>query len=129
MAAAPAPLSIHPQPAEGAPTPPVGTRLRKLHTRIGLAHHQAEGMAFSRALLEERATPTQLVALLRSLAPAYALIDAWAPELASRLGVPDGPWEALARHTALAHDLALLSTVPGAAPAAAPSARRMRWEG
>jgi heme oxygenase len=122
MVAAPAPLSIHAQPADAAPTPSLGPRLRKLHTRIGRAHHQAEGMAFSRALLEERATPTQLVALLRSLAPAYALIDARAPELASRLGVPAGPWAALARHTALAHDLAQLSTVPSAAPAAA-----LRW--
>jgi hypothetical protein len=67
VVAAPAPFSIHPQPAEGAPTPSLGPRLRKLHTRIGRAHHQAEGMAFSRALLEERATPTQLVGLLRSL--------------------------------------------------------------
>jgi heme oxygenase len=76
-------------------------------------------MAFSRALLEERATPTQIVALLRSLGPAYALIDGWTPVLAARLGVPDGPWPSLARRAALAHDLALLSPMPGEPPAAA----------
>lgn len=119
MAPAPAPLSVHAQPPGTTSGPALGPRLRKLHGRIGRAHHQAEGMAFSRALLEERATATQLVALLRSLGPAYALIDGWAPVLAARLGVTDGPWSHLARRTALAHDLALLSTVPATPPAAA----------
>jgi heme oxygenase len=76
-------------------------------------------MAFSRALLEERATPPQLVALLRSLGPAYVLIDGWTPVLAARLGVTDGPWDHLSRRTALAHDLAVLSTVSADPPAAA----------
>lgn len=116
-------LSVHAQSADGAPAGVLRPRLRQLHARIGRAHHQAEGMAFSRALLEERATPAQLVALLRALAPAYALIEARAPELSARLGVADGPWEALSRRTALAHDLALLS----AAPASPPSAAAARW--
>jgi heme oxygenase len=50
-----------------------GPRVRRLHSRIGQAHHQAEGMGFSRALLEGQATPLQLqlAALLRALAHAY----------------------------------------------------------
>jgi heme oxygenase len=119
MTAAPSSPSLPAQPPDATAGPVLGPRLRKLHSRIGRAHHQAEGMAFSRALLEERATPTQLVALLRSLGPAYALIDGWAPVLAARLGVPDGPWSQLARRPALAHDLAVLSTVPADPPAAA----------
>lgn len=115
-------LSEHDLPKEAAPRPQLGPRLRKLHSRIGRAHHQAEGMAFSRALLEERVTPLQLAALLRSLAPAYALIEAWAPKLASQLGVSDAPWSALARRAALEHDLALLSSTPE--PPTSPSAQR-----
>ncbi len=112
------PLSVHAFSATSR-APVLGPRLRKLHARIGRAHHQAEGMAFSRALLEERATPAQLVALLRSLAPAYALIDGQVPELAARLGVADGPWDALSRQSALAHDLAVLSSLTATPPAAA----------
>jgi hypothetical protein len=29
----------------------LGPRVRRLHARIGAAHHEAEGMVFSRALL------------------------------------------------------------------------------
>ena len=35
-----------------------GPRVRRLHARIGAAHHQAEGMAFSRALLDGRYAPS-----------------------------------------------------------------------
>lgn len=105
-------LSGHAQPAGASQPQQPGPRLRKLHSRIGRAHHQAEGMAFSRALLEETVSPVQLAALLRSLAPAYDLIEAEAPKLARQLGVSDTPWSALARRAALEHDLALLSATP-----------------
>lgn len=118
-----APLSAHVRSPEKALARALGPRLRKLHARIGRAHHQAEGMAFSRALLEERATPTQLVALLRALAPAYALMEERISELAAGLGVADAPWHALARRTALDQDLALLGT---AAPTP-PSVAAARW--
>ena len=66
-------------------------------------------MAFSRALLNEQACAPQIAGLLQALAPAYALMEERVPALAARLGVVDGPWDALARRTALDHDLALLS--------------------
>jgi heme oxygenase len=115
-------LSDHAQPAGANQPPRLGPRLRKLHSRIGRAHHQAEGMAFSRALLEETVSPVQLAALLRSLAPAYALIETEAPKLARQLGVDDTPWSALARSAALEHDLALLSSTPETP--ASPAAKR-----
>jgi heme oxygenase len=37
-----------------------GPRVRRLHSRIGQAHHQAEGMGFSQTLLEGQASPRQL---------------------------------------------------------------------
>ena len=88
-----------------------GPRIRRLHARIGQAHHQAEGMDFSRDLLEGKATPRQLAALLRALAPAYDLLEDLAPAAASGLGAPDLPWSDLARTAALEHDLALVATV------------------
>ncbi|MFO0058757.1 MAG: biliverdin-producing heme oxygenase [Cyanobacteriota bacterium] len=115
-------LSKHAQHAEANQRPQIGPRLRKLHSRIGRAHHHAEGMAFSRALLEEKVSPIQLAALLRSLAPAYALIEMEAPRLARQLGVNDTPWSALARSAALEHDLALLN-VTSETPAC-PAAKR-----
>ena len=86
-----------------------GPRVRKLHARIGKAHHQAEGMAFSKALLAGKATPLQLAALLRSLAPAYRFLEVEAPALALALGARSMPWLDLARTNALEHDLKKLS--------------------
>jgi heme oxygenase len=114
-------LSDRAPAAQSAQPPALGPRLRQLHARIGRAHHQAEGMTFSRALLEERATPLQLAALLRALAPAYALLEQRTPPIAAALGVADAPWATLARHEALAHDLALLSTLPATPPSNAAS--------
>jgi len=98
-----------------------GPRVRKLHARIGKAHHKAEGMAFSLALLEGQASPRQLAALIRALAPAYALLEQQAAELTSALGAHTIPWSALARTTALQHDLAVLAAVE-ATPASAAAA-------
>ena len=68
-------ISDHAQPGDAQLRKGFGPRVRRLHARIGKAHHQAEGMAFSRALLEGRAQPIQLAALIRALAPAYALLE------------------------------------------------------
>jgi heme oxygenase len=95
--------------------------VRKLHARIGKAHHQAEGMVFSRALLEGQATPLQLAALMRALKPAYALLEQQVPELASALGASASPWASLARSVALDHDLSILAQLP-ATPASATAA-------
>jgi heme oxygenase len=96
-----------------------GPRVRKLHARIGKAHHQAEGMTFSKALLDGRAEPLQLAALIHALTPAYALLEAEAPALAAALGVRSIPWDALARTATLKHDLAVLSSLPMAPVSAA----------
>ncbi len=98
-----------------------GPRVRKLHARIGKAHHQAEGMTFSKALLAGEATPLQLAALLRALVPAYRLIEEQAPAAAAQLGAADLPWSSLARSAALAHDVATLQVLP-ATPASAAAA-------
>ena len=105
-----------------------GPRVRRLHARIGKAHHQAEGMAFSRALLAGEATPLQLAALLRAVAPAYALLEREAPALASALGATAVPWSELARSGALEHDLTQLAALPGspASPTAALWLERLR---
>ena len=99
----------------------LGPRVRRLQSRIGQAHHQAEAMNCCRALLEGQATPRQLAALLRALAPAYALLDELAPAATAGLGATDLPWSDLARTAALEHDLALVATVPATpdSPAAA----------
>ena len=117
----PGSISGHANPADAALRKGFGPRVRKLHARIGKAHHQAEGMVFSRALLEGRATPLQLAALLRALAPAYALLEQRVPELASALGATASPWASLARCAALEHDLATLAALP-ATPASAAAA-------
>jgi heme oxygenase len=117
----PGSISDHANPADAALRKGFGPRVRKLHARIGKAHHQAEGMVFSRALLEGRATPLQLAALLRALAPAYALLEQRVPELASALGATASPWASLARSAALDHDLATLAALP-ATPASAAAA-------
>ena len=98
-----------------------GPRVRRLHARIGKAHHRAEGMAFSRALLEGQASPIQLAALIRVLTPAYALLEQQGPALASALGAGAIPWAALARSAALEHDRAVLAGL-GATPASAAAA-------
>ena len=108
----PGPISEHANPADAALRQGFGPRVRQLHSRIGKAHHQAEGMAFSRSLLEGRATPLQLAALLRALTPAYALLDQQVRELAPALGATASPWAALARSAALEHDLTRLAALP-----------------
>jgi heme oxygenase len=98
-----------------------GPRVRKLHACIGKAHHQAEGMVFSRALLAGEASPLQLAALIRALAPAYGFLEQKVPALADALGATAIPWASLARHSALEHDLARLAALP-ATPASAAAA-------
>jgi heme oxygenase len=98
-----------------------GPRVRKLHARIGKAHHQAEGMSFSKALLAGEATPLQLAALLRALVPAYRFIEEQAPAAAAQLGARELPWQSLARSAALEHDVATLQALP-ATPASAAAA-------
>jgi heme oxygenase len=119
----PASISDHARPADADARRGFGPRVRRLHGRIGAAHHQAEGMAFSRALLEGRATPLQLAALIRALAPAYDFIESCGPELAAALGATDLPWADLARTPALRHDLAKLA----AAAATPPSPAAQDW--
>jgi oxygen-independent coproporphyrinogen-3 oxidase len=114
-------ISDHAVPADAQLRQGFGPRVRKLHARIGKAHHKAEGMVFSRALLEGQTSPRQLAALMRALAPAYALLEQQGPELASALGDRSIPWQALARTTALQHDLAVLSALE-ATPASAAAA-------
>jgi heme oxygenase len=113
-------ISDHAGPADTAAHRGFGPRVRRLHGRIGAAHHQAEGMAFSRALLQGQARADQLAALIRALAPAYQLIEAIGPELAAGLGAEAIPWEALGRSEALRLDVASLAALPAtpASPAA-----------
>jgi heme oxygenase len=108
----PGSISDHANQADAALRKGFGPRMRRLHARIGKAHHQAEGMTFSKALLEGRATPLQLAALLRALAPAYTLLDQQVSALAPALGATSSPWLSLARSTALEHDLAKLAALP-----------------
>ena len=105
-------ISDHASASDAALRKGFGPRVRKLHARIGRAHHQAEGMAFSRALLDGQATPLQLAALLRALAPAYAAIEQAAPAIAAGLGNSSIPWSSLARCGALQHDVEALSILP-----------------
>jgi heme oxygenase len=115
-------ISDHARPADADARKGFGPRVRRLHARIGAAHHQAEGMAFSRALLEGQATPLQLAALIRALAPAYEFIESCGPELAAGLGASDLPWADLARTPALRHDLALLAATAPTPPSPAAQA-------
>ncbi|MEA5472777.1 heme oxygenase, partial [Synechococcus sp. CCY9201] len=66
-AAIPGSISDHARPADAVMRKGFGPRVRRLHGRIGAAHHKAEGMAFSRSLLAGEASPLQLAALLRAL--------------------------------------------------------------
>jgi heme oxygenase len=118
--ASPASISDHASAQDAQLRRGFGPRVRKLHARIGKAHHQAEGMPFSRALLAGAATPLQLAALIRALAPAYRLLEEQGPAAAQALGARSLPWQALARRTALDHDLAQLAALPAtpASPAA-----------
>lgn len=116
--AIPAAISDHARPADVLARKGFGPRVRRLHARIGAAHHQAEGMTFSRSLLEGQASPRQLAALIRALAPAYDLIEAHGPELASALGAEAFPWTDLARRQALREDVTMLGAIP-ATPASA----------
>ncbi len=115
----PAPISDHASSADVAARKGFGPRVRRLHSRIGAAHHQAEGMAFSRALLDGQASPLQLAALIRALGPGYTLIEQRGPELAAALGAADLPWAQLARGAALAADAAALAVAPPTPPSAA----------
>ena len=94
-----APISEHATANDTRQHRGFGPRVRRLHARIGQAHHQAEGMDFSRALLEEL-TPTA----------------------AAGLGARDLPWADLARTAALGHDLALVESVPATPDSAAAAA-------
>jgi heme oxygenase (biliverdin-producing, ferredoxin) len=108
----PASISDHASSQDAQLRRGFGPRVRKLHARIGKAHHHAEGMGFSKALLAGAATPLQLAALIRALAPAYRLLEQEGPAAAQGLGEHSIPWHALARSTALAHDLAKLAALP-----------------
>ena len=119
----PASISDHASTADAALRRGFGPRVRRLHARIGKAHHQAEGMRFSRELLEGRVQPLQLAALLRALAPAYALLEERGPALAEELGASGLPWSSLSRAAALRQDLAVLSALPLTPPSAAAT----RW--
>ncbi len=110
--AIPAAISDHTSPADVLARKGFGPRVRRLHARIGAAHHKAEGMAFSRSLLEGQASPRQLAALIRALAPAYDLIEAQGPLLSAALGASGFPWADLARRQALRQDIAKLAVVP-----------------
>jgi heme oxygenase len=121
-------ISEHARPADALVRKGFGPRVRRLHARIGAAHHKAEGMAFSRALLAGEATPRQLAALIRALAPAYEWIEQAGPELSAALGAPDFPWAALSRSQVLRQDgaqLAGLEATP-ASPAAQAWLDRLR---
>ncbi len=119
---APQAISAHADAGDAQRRRGFGPRLRRLHARIGKAHHQAEGMVFSRALLAGAVSPQQLAALIRALAPAYRWLETEAPPIAAALGASHLPWGSLNRSTALAHDLALLSGLAEAAPSAAGAA-------
>ncbi|KEF42235.1 MAG: heme oxygenase [Cyanobium sp. CACIAM 14] len=117
--AIPPAISDHARPADVQARKGFGPRVRRLHARIGAAHHKAEGMAFSRALLAGEASPRQLAALIRALAPAYEWIEQAGPELSSALGAPDFPWAVLSRSEALRQDVAHLVGLEATPPSAA----------
>ena len=112
-------ISTHANGADRAQRQVLGPRLRRLHARIGAAHRQAEGMAFSRALLAGQVEPLQLVALLRALAPGYGLIEQEGPALAAALGAQAFPWSDLARSPALERDAAQFAAIEASPPSAA----------
>ncbi len=103
--------SEHINQPEGVAEAQLGPRLRKLHSRIEKARQQTEGMVFSRKSLKAEATPLQIAALLRSLAPAYNLLEDLAPYLATSLGSTEMPWGSLRRSENLDNDIKLLSII------------------
>lgn len=115
----PASISDHASPADAEQRRGFGPRVRRLHARIGRAHHQAEGMTFSRQLLAGSASALQLAALIRALAPAYEQLEALAPVAANSLGGSAIPWNDLARQAALEHDRAQLAALPATPPSQA----------
>ena len=90
----PSSISDHADSADAQLRRGFGSRVRMLHARLGKAHHKAEGMAFSRSLLEGEATPIQIAGLIRALLPAYSLLEDEAPTLGSALGAKAIPWPA-----------------------------------
>ena len=112
-------ISTHANGTDQAQRQVLGPRLRRLHACIGAAHRQAEGMAFSRALLAGQVEPLQLVALLRALAPGYGLIEQEGPALAAALGAQAFPWSDLARRHALERDGAQFAAIEAGPPSAA----------
>ena len=122
-ASAAAAISAHAHATDARARQGLGPRVRRLHARIGAAHRQAEGMAFARSLLQGEAAPLQLAALIRSLEPAYALIEARGPQLAAALGTNLVPWTELARHGVLADDVVALEAAGVPATPELPAAR------
>lgn len=121
-------ISDHATAADALGRRGFGPRVRRLHARIGKAHHQAEGMAFSRSLLSGEATALQLAALMRALQPAYALLEDQAPALAEGLGGAAIPWRELRRSGCLDSDVASLRDLPAtpSSPAAASWLERLQ---
>ena len=113
------PISDHADQADAALREGFGPRVRKLHARIGRAHHQAEGMPFAKALLDGQVSPLQLAALVRALGAPYAFLEQQLPEAAAALGASAAPGPHLARTAVLAPDCAQLATLPATPPSAA----------
>ncbi|MFM7264169.1 MAG: biliverdin-producing heme oxygenase, partial [Cyanobium sp.] len=124
----PASISDHASPADTEKRWGFGPRVRRLHARIGRAHHQAEAMGFSRSLLAGSASPLQLAGVIRALAPAYAQLEALAPAATGALGGEAIPWQALARRAALEHDHCQLASLPTTPPSRAGAAWQERLE-
>ena len=95
------PISIHDQGRAA-----LGPRLQKLHRVIGPAHRDAEGMVFSRSLLQGEATPLQLASLIRALLPIYTALETAVANLPDGLGHSGIPWADLSRHQTLEQDVA-----------------------
>ena len=85
------PISGHADQADAALREGFGPRVRKLHARIGRSHHQAEGMPFAKALLDDQVSPLQLAALVRALGAPYAFLEQQLPEAAAALGASAAP--------------------------------------
>ena len=109
---APEAISQHAQAADAKARRGFGPRVRRLHTRIGAAHRQAEGMVFSKALLAGQASPLQIAALMRALQPGYELIETAGPAIARQLGCEVFPWGGLGRSASLQRDVAQLQGLP-----------------
>jgi heme oxygenase len=115
----PASISDHAGAADSQARKGFGPRIRRLHARIGAAHHQAEGMTFSRALLAGQASPRQLAALIRALLPAYERIEERGPAVTAALGATGFPWHDLRRAAILRDDVERLRSVAATPSSAA----------